>query len=194
MCYQWRLVEVCIFLGGLEAGAGLGGAAGHLAVAADDGLGIAALQVEKEGGEGGALGQGAGVLGRAAGVKASLVADAAAAAVERAAVCAYLVEATMTADGAVAADLVVIAHVDEASGQMVAPQLLGGVCLCLACRAAVDNEIAHGVGLHLDACLHACEEVVFVGHLGAGNGKRKTCCCHDDGGFKVRSKALQHTR
>ena len=93
------------------------------------------LQVGQEPYQGAALLQRSGVLRTALGVKPSLVADADAAAVEGTAVSPHLVEAAMPGDGAVATDVEVIAHVDEATCEMVAPELLGG--------GAVDDEVTH---------------------------------------------------
>ena len=45
---QTSLHQVGIFLGGLIAGTGLGSGAGHLVVAADDGLGELLMELEKE--------------------------------------------------------------------------------------------------------------------------------------------------
>ena len=45
---QPSLHQVGVFLGGLIAGTGLGSGAGHLVVAADDGLGELLMELEKE--------------------------------------------------------------------------------------------------------------------------------------------------
>ena len=45
---QPSLHHVGVFLGGLIAGTGLGSGAGHLVVAADDGLGELLMELEKE--------------------------------------------------------------------------------------------------------------------------------------------------
>ena len=93
--------------------------------------------------QGTALFQRAGVFRTALGVKTALVADADAAAVEGTAVSPHLVEAAMPGDGAVATDVEVVAHVDEATGEMVAPELLGGVVLGLAGGGAVNDKVTH---------------------------------------------------
>ena len=45
---QPSLHHVGVFLGGLIAGTGFGGGAGHLVVTADDGLGELLMELEKE--------------------------------------------------------------------------------------------------------------------------------------------------
>ena len=107
------------------------------------GLGKLLLQVGQETYQGTALLQRAGVLRTAPGVKPSLVADADGAAVEWTAVSPNLVEAAMLRDGAVATDVEVIAHVDEATCEMVPPELLGGVVLGLAGGGAVNDEVTN---------------------------------------------------
>ena len=109
----------------------------------DDGLGKAAMEVEKEGNERGTLLERAGVLGLAVGIQAAFVADADGAAVEGTAMGAYFIEAAVLGDGAVTADVVVVAYVDEASGEMVVLELLGGVVLGLAGGGAVDDDEAY---------------------------------------------------
>ena len=69
----------------------------------------------------------------------------------------------MGGDGAVAADVVVIAHVDETTGEMVALELLGGVVPVFAGGGAVDDEVFHRGGGHINARLHIGEEIVLVG-------------------------------
>ena len=61
----------------------------------DDGVGKLAMEVEDEGDEGGTLLECAGVLGLAVGVETAFVADADGAAVEGAAMRAYLVQAAV---------------------------------------------------------------------------------------------------
>jgi len=107
--------------------------------------------------------QGAGVLRATVGGETAFIADADAAAVEGTAMGAYLVQAAMSCDGAVTADVEVVAHVDETSGEVVTAQLFGGVRAVLTCRRAVDDEILHGVGVEGDARLYVCEEFVFGG-------------------------------
>ena len=55
----------------------------------------------------------------------------------------YLVKAAVLGDGAVTADVVVIAYVDEASLQVVVLELLGGVVAGLAGGGAVDDDEAY---------------------------------------------------
>ena len=81
----------------------------------DEGFGELFLELDQEGDEGAALGDGAGVLGLAAGIQAAFVADADGAAVEGAAMGADFVKAAVLGSGAVLADVVVIADVDEAA-------------------------------------------------------------------------------
>lgn len=71
------------------------------------------MEVEEEADEGSTLLEGASVLGLAAGVKAAFVADADGAAIEGAAMSAYFVQAAVLGDGAILADVVVIADVNE---------------------------------------------------------------------------------
>ena len=126
-----------------EAGAGLGDGTGHLVMTADEGLGETAMEVEKEGNERGTLLEGAGVLGLAVGIQAAFVADADGAAVEGTAMGTYFIEAAVLGDGAVTADVVVVAYVDEASGEMVVLELLGGVVAGFAGGGAVDDDEAY---------------------------------------------------
>ena len=121
---------------------------------ADDGLGELLLQVEEKGKESGTLLEGAGVLGLAVGIEAALVADAYRAAVEGTAVGAYLVKAAVLGQGAVAADVEVVAHVEEASGQVVVLELLGGVVLGFAGGGAVEDELTDRGGGHVYAVLY----------------------------------------
>ena len=69
----------------------------------------------------------------------------------------------MGGDGAVAADVVVIAHVDETTGEMVALELLGGVVPVFAGGGAVDDEVFHRGGGHINARLHIGKKIVLVG-------------------------------
>lgn len=151
---QRRVVEIAVLLRGIEAWAYLRRGAVHLVVTTDDRLREAALEVDKQTHEGAALGNRAGVLGAAVGSETTLIADADGAAVERAAMGAYLVQSAVTGDGSVAPDVEVVAHVDETSGEVVTAQLFGGVRAVLTCRRAVDDEILHGVGVEGDAVLH----------------------------------------
>ena len=152
--------------------------AGHLVVTADDGIGKLAMEVEDEGDEGSTLLEGAGVLGFAVGVEAAFVADADGAAVEGAAVCAHFIQASVLGDGAILADVEVIADVDEASREVVVLQLLGSVVTVLTRGGAVDDEIADGVGGHEDARLDVCKEFVLGGDLVATDGKRECFLDH----------------
>ena len=121
-----------ILLAGVEAGAGLGGGSGHVAMAADEGIGKLGLEFGQESCQCAALIGGAGVLGMSLGIESALIAYADAASVEGAAVGTYLVETSVLGDGAVAADVVVVADVDEASREVVAAQLLNGVAAVFA--------------------------------------------------------------
>ena len=82
---------------------------------ADEGFGELFLELEQEGDEGAALGDGAGVLGFATGIEAAFVADADGAAVEGAAMGADFVKTAVLGGSAVLADVVVVADVDEAA-------------------------------------------------------------------------------
>ena len=64
---------------------------------------------------------------------------------------AYLVKAAVLGDRAILADVEVIAHVEEATGEMVVLELLGGVVLGLAGGGTVNYYIADGVSRHLNA-------------------------------------------
>ena len=138
--HQSSLHQVGEFFAGLEAGTGFGGGAGHLAVAADEGLGELAMEVAEESDEGSSLLEGAGVLRFAFGIETAFIADADGAAVEGSAMGSYLVEAAVLRHGAITADIEVITHVDESTPQMVAPELLRGVVLVLTGGGAVDDE------------------------------------------------------
>ena len=63
----------------------------------------------------------------ALGIESALIADAEAAAVEGTAVGSHLVMTAVLCEGAVAADVVVVAHVDESAREVVALELLHGV-------------------------------------------------------------------
>ena len=92
--------------------------------------------------------------------------------------CAHFVKAAVLGDGAILADIEVITDVDEAALQVVVLQLLGGVVLGLAGGGAVDDEIADGVGWHVETFLYVCEEVVLGGDLVATDGKRECFLDH----------------
>ena len=109
-------------------------------MAADEGLGELAMEVAEETDEGSSLLEGAGVLRFAVSVEAALIADADGAAVEGSAMGADLIQAAVLSDRAITADVEVIAHVDESTPQMVAPELLWGVVLFLTGGGAVDDE------------------------------------------------------
>ena len=81
----------------------------------DDGLGKLTMEIEKETDEGCTLLEGAGVLGFAFGIETAFIADADGAAVEGAAMSAYLVKAAVLGGGAILADVEVITDVDEAT-------------------------------------------------------------------------------
>ena len=104
--------------------------------------------------------------------------DADGATVEGAAVSAYLVQAAMLSGGAVLADIEVITDVDEASREVVVLELLGSVVLGLAGGGAVNDDVADGVGWHVETFLYVCEEVVLGGDLVATDGKRKCFLDH----------------
>ena len=80
----------------------------------------------------------------------------------------YLVKAAVLGDGAVLADVEVIANIEEATGEMVVLELLGGVVLGLAGGGTVEDEITNGGCWHEDAVLDLGEEVVLGGYGGAG--------------------------
>ena len=140
---------------------------------ADDGLGELLLQVEEQGKQGGPLLEGAGVLGLAVGVEAALVADAYRTAVEGAAMGAYLVKAAVLGDCAVFSYIEVIAHVDEASRQVVVLELLGGVVAGLAGGGTVEDEVTDRGGGHVYAVLYLCKEVVLGGYGGTSKSHGK---------------------
>ena len=151
-----------------EAGTGFGRGAAHLVVAADEGLGKLLFQFHKEAFKRTALRYGAGVLGIALRVQAALVADAYGAAVEGTAMGTYLVQTAVTADGAVAADVVVVTDVDEASGEMVATEALHGIVLGLEGGRTVDYQVVDGLSGHENARLYTGEEALLGGNLVTG--------------------------
>ena len=81
-------------------------------------------------------------------------------------------------DGAILADVEVITDVDEASLQVVVLELLGGVFLGLAGGGAVNDDVADGVGWHVETFLYVCEEVVLGGDLVATDAKRECFLDH----------------
>ena len=89
--------------------------AGHLVVTTDDGLGELTMEIEKETYEGSSLLEGAGVLRFAFGIQAAFIADADGAAVEGTAMGADFVKAAVLGGGAVLADVIMVANVDEAT-------------------------------------------------------------------------------
>ena len=131
----------------------------------DDGVGELAMEIKKEADEGGTLLECAGVLGFAVSVEAAFVADADGAAVEGAAVSAHFIQAAVLGDGAILADVEVIADVDEASREVVVLELLGSVVLGLARGGAVYDDVADRVGGHVDAFFDISEELVLGGDL-----------------------------
>ena len=115
-------------------------------MAQDDGAGEEAVQVGEEGTEALALGRGAGVGGESEEVEAALVADADGVAVVAAAVGAFLPQGTALVDLPVSGDVVVVADVLVASGEVVLSALAEGVVLPgLRGRAVQDN---HGDSSH----------------------------------------------
>ena len=140
----------------------------------DDGVGKLAMEVEDEGDEGSTLLEGASVLGFAVGIETAFVAYADGAAVEGAAVSAHFIQAAVLGDGAILADVEVIADVDEASREVVVLELLGSVVLGLAGGGAVNDDVADGVGWHVETFLYVCEEV-------ATDGKRECFLDHSCG-------------
>ena len=147
----------------------------------DDGLWELAMEVEKEAYQGGSLLEYAGVLGFAVGIETAFVAYADGAAVERATMSAHLIQAAVLGDGAILADVEVIADVDEASREVVVLELLGSVVLGLAGGGAVNDDVADGVGWHVETFLYVCEEVVLGGDLVATDGKRECFLDHSCG-------------
>ena len=147
--------------------------AGHLVVTTDDGLGELTMEIEKETDEGSSLLEGAGVLRFAFGIETAFIADADGAAVEGAAMGADFVKAAVLGDRAILADVEVITDVDEATLQVVVLELLWSITTVLTSGGAVDNEIADGVGGHVDAGLNVSEEFVLGGDLVATAGKRE---------------------
>ena len=131
----------------------------------DDGVGELAMEIKKETDEGGSLLECTGVLGFAVNVEAAFIADADGTAVEGATMSAYFVKAAVLSDGAIFSDIVVITDVDETTSQVVVLELLGGVVLGLAGGGAVDDDVADGVGGHVETFLYVCEEVVLGGDL-----------------------------
>ena len=147
----------------------------------DDGFWELAMEVEKEAYQGGSLLECAGVLGFAVGIETAFVAYADGAAVEGAAVCAHFVKAAVLGDGAILADVEVIADVYEASREVVVLELLGSVVLGLAGGGAVNDDVADEVGGHVETFFYVCEEVVLGGDLVATDGKRECFLNHSCG-------------
>ena len=147
----------------------------------DDGFGELAMEVEKEAYQGGSLLECAGVLRFAVGIETAFVAYADGAAVEGAAMSADLIQAAVLGDGAILADVEVITHVDKASREVVVLELLGSVVLGLSGGGAVDDDIADGVGGHVDAFFDISEELVLGGDLVATDGERECFLDHSCG-------------
>ena len=84
----------------------------------------------------------------------------------------------MLGDGAIFADVVVIADVDETSREVVVLELLGSVVLGLARGGTVDDDVADGVGGHVYAGFHVCEELVLGGDQVATDGERECFLDH----------------
>ena len=94
---------------------------------------------------------------------------------------AHFIQAAVLGDGAILADVEVIADVDEASREVVVLELLGSVVLGLAGGGAVNDDVADGVGWHVETFLYVCEEVVLGGDLVATDGKRECFLDHSCG-------------
>ena len=132
---------------------------------ADLGLGKLLLKVEDETDERCSLLEGASVLGFAVGIEAAFIADTDGAAVEGAAVGTHFVQFSVLCHRTIFSYIEVVAHVDEASRHVVALELLGSVVLGLAGGGAVNDDVADGVGGHVETFLYVCEEVVLGGDL-----------------------------
>ena len=133
----------------MEAGAGFGRGAGHVAVAHDAGLWEESDELGQQIAEPEALGIGTGVGGMTLTVESAFVADADAAAVEREAVGTHFEQPAMLRDRAVATDVEVVAYGAETVGAMVAQQPLHRVVVGLAGGRAVEDEVADtGRGVH----------------------------------------------
>ena len=57
-------------------------------------------------------------------------------------------------------------------------ELLGGVVTVLTRGGAVNDDVADGVGWHVETFLYVCEEVVLGGDLVATDGKRECFLDH----------------
>ena len=147
----------------------------------NEGVGKLTMEVEEEADEGSTLFECAGVLGFAVGIETAFVADADGAAVEGAAVSAHFIQAAVLGDGAILADVEVITDIEEASREVVVLELLGSVVLGLAGGGAVNDDVADGVGGHVDAFFDISEEVVLGGDLVATDGKRECFLDHSCG-------------
>ena len=90
----------------------------------------------------------------------------------------HFIQTAVLGDGAILADVEVIANVDEASREVVVLELLGSVVLGLAGGGAVNDDVADGVGGHVETFLYVCEEVVLGGDLVATDGKRECFLDH----------------
>ena len=131
-------LEVGVLLGGIEGGTGLEGI--EVVVAEDEGTGEALLELAEEKEEGLALLGGAGVLGLTVLIEAAFVADADGGAVVVLTVGTDLVKGTTGQTGAVAADVVVVADIAEASALVVAAHLFGRVFLSGTRGGAVEDD------------------------------------------------------
>ena len=94
---------------------------------------------------------------------------------------AHLIQSAVLSDRAILADVEVITDVDEATLQVVVLELLGSVVLGLAGGGAVNDDVADGVGWHVETFLYVCEEVVLGGDLVATDGKRECFLDHSCG-------------
>ena len=92
--------------------------------------------------------------------------------------CAYLGETAVTGHGAILADVIVIADVDEPACEMVATQLLHGVVAVLASGGTVYDEIFHCGARHGNAALHFFEKLVLGGDDVATDGQGIGFRCH----------------
>lgn len=104
----------------IKAGAGLGHGGGHVTVAADEGLGKELAEFVQDGEQLGALLWRARVGRMAKGIQSALIADADAATVVRAAVCTHFKELAVLGNGAVAADVKMVADGAESTCPVVA--------------------------------------------------------------------------
>ena len=171
--------EAAVSVGG-ETGAGLGGGPGHLAVAADEGLGEEAVEAEEEVEQLAALLGGAGVGGAVVVVETSLVADADGAAVVGLAVGSHLEQSAVLGDGARPADVEVVADGAEAPGLVVSEELLYGIVLGGPGGGTVEDDPSHGIRpRHEEPRLVAPEQFALRDDLVAADGQGEGSVDHD---------------